>query len=198
MNNHEIAIFGGSFDPPTMMHQQIMRALLARKEFDEVWVMPSGERTDKPHATRVAQRLAMLATMKAELFDGDNRLRISDFEATLPQPSETSYTAAALRAAYPGNEFWFVFGADSIASMHTWRGGDELLASLPMIAVPREGYTIPPEATHVRELSDISGASQPVSSTEVRRRVARGESLEGMASRGVAAFIQQHRMYRVA
>lgn len=196
MNTREIAVFGGSFDPPTVVHQQIVRTLLDDPSFDEVWIMPSGERKDKPNTTGVARRLAMLATMCNEQFSAEDRLHVSEFEIGLPQPTETCHTVQALEREYPCTRFWFVYGADSVATMHSWREGERLLAELPMIIVPRHGYETPKSARHVQELPDLDIFEQGISSTQVRQRVGDGRSLEGLVSNGIAQFIQRRRLYQ--
>jgi nicotinate-nucleotide adenylyltransferase len=42
-----IALYGGSFDPPHKSHVALMRFLSRLPYIDEVWVMPCGDRTDK-------------------------------------------------------------------------------------------------------------------------------------------------------
>ncbi len=196
MRTKEVAVFGGSFDPPTVVHQQIVRTLLDDPSFDEVWVMPSGERRDKPHTTNLARRMAMLATMCSDQFADEPRLQVSDFEANLPQPTETCNTVRALERAHDDTRFWFVFGADSVGTMHTWREGERLLAELPMIVVPRHGYEIPSTARWVQELPDLDIFEQDISSTQVRQRVSEGRSLEGLVSGGIERFIHHRRLYR--
>ena len=196
MKTKEIAVFGGSFDPPTVVHQQIVRTLLNDPSFDEVWMMPSGERKDKPHATALARRMAMLATMCDELFADERRLHLSDFEASLPQPTETYNPVQALEHSYPTTRFWFVFGADSVATMHTWREGERLLAELPMIIVPRHGYETPTTARHIQELPNLEILEKEISSTQVRKRVSDGVSLDGLVSKSVERFIRHRQLYR--
>lgn len=196
MSLKEVAVFGGSFDPPTIVHQQIVRTLLDDPSFEEVWVMPSGERKDKPHTTGLVRRMAMLATMCSDQFADEPRLQISDFEANLPQPTETCNTVRALEHTYPNVRFWFVYGADSVGTMHTWREGDRLLRELPMIIVPRHGYEVPSAARHIQELPDLDIFEQGISSTEVRRRVSKGVPLDGLVSNGIARFIVRRRLYQ--
>jgi nicotinic acid mononucleotide adenylyltransferase len=59
-NKRKILLFGGSFSPPTLAHEAIIAACLDMKDFDEVWVMPSGDRADKVIAIQDEDRLKML------------------------------------------------------------------------------------------------------------------------------------------
>lgn len=56
MDKRKIAVYGGSFNPPTKSHYEIMRMLIEEikikdESVDEVWMIPCGDRTDKKLAT---------------------------------------------------------------------------------------------------------------------------------------------------
>lgn len=190
----EIAVFGGTFDPPTKAHEAVIAACLARPELDEVWVMPSGTRSDKKSTLNDTDRLWMLNLMLEEVFANHPRLQVSSFELDyLPRPSQTAQTVEALRTFYPECRFRFVFGADSYLSMPQWRNGRELQRTLGMLVVPRNGLVIP--VADNLELLTIS-MQKPVSSTEVRDRVRRGFSIDGLVCRGVRQYITDCRLYR--
>lgn len=191
----ETIIFGGTFDPPTSAHEAVMRACLARQDTDEVWVMPSGARLDKPGMASDEQRLAMLGLLKAACFAAEPRLKVSDFELRLPRPTETSRTVTALRTAYPGRRFRFVFGADSYQSMPAWEGGRQLRRSLPVLLIPRAGFGLPAESALVRYLELSGDNDATISSTAVRRLAAEGADLEGLVHQLIARHIGRSGLY---
>lgn len=56
MDRKKIAIYGGSFNPPTMSHYNIMKMVMEDitvdgSQFDEVWMVPCGDRADKKIGT---------------------------------------------------------------------------------------------------------------------------------------------------
>ena len=56
MERKKIAVYGGSFNPPTMSHFQILRMVLEEikvdgEHFDEAWMIPCGDRADKKIST---------------------------------------------------------------------------------------------------------------------------------------------------
>lgn len=56
MERKKIAVYGGSFNPPTMSHYEIMRMIIEEvkvdgESLDEIWMVPWGERTDKRIST---------------------------------------------------------------------------------------------------------------------------------------------------
>lgn len=138
----EIAVFGGTFDPPTVAHEAIIDACIKRSDIDEVWLLPSGVRADKPGMQPDDLRIALLQLLETQ---SEKPVRVSDFELTLPRPTKTYRTVEALKAAYPDHTFWFVFGADSYATMETWEQGEMLKKNLSMLLVKRLGYECPQE-----------------------------------------------------
>ena len=182
--SHKVLIFGGSFSPPTVAHEAIIRACLAMPEFTETWLLPSGDRLDKEVAMSDRQRLAMLELVKKADFASDPRLVISDFELSLPRPTQTYQTVAALKERFPETDFWFVFGADSYLSMPDWPHGAELQRSLHMVVFGSLARTLPANAHYVKidEYADVS-------STRTRAALARGESLDGLVSPAVARYL---------
>jgi nicotinate-nucleotide adenylyltransferase len=193
----EIAIFGGTFDPPTIAHEEIMRSILERRDIDELWVMPSSKRTDKPFMSGNATRLALLECVKDRSFAKDDRLVISSFEMELPFKTETYKTARALEAAYPEHTFWFVFGADSYSDMPNWGNGEELMQKLHMLLVPRYGFELPEETDRMRHVFAPKAVELHISSTAVRQAATLGEAISGLVSGSVENFIQEHRLYKV-
>lgn len=70
-----VAIYGGSFNPPTMSHYQIMQMIIEEikingESISEVWMIPCGDRTDKKISTPGEKRLVIL------LYNTLNRLQM--------------------------------------------------------------------------------------------------------------------------
>ncbi len=190
----EVAVFGGTFDPPTLAHEGIVRACLQRKDIDEVWLMPSGVRRDKPGMESDQARLAMLGLLQQEVFHNHHKLTISDFELRLPQPTMTYTTVKALSEAYPEKKFWFVFGADSYANMHTWENGEKLRMTLGMLVVARQGYSLPPETENVRHL-EVAESKKGISSSKVREAIREKHPISHYVSDPIAQFVTKQGLY---
>lgn len=196
-NPQEVIVFGGSFNPPTRAHESIIRTCMQQPGFDEVWVMPSGDRDDKHMASSDADRLAMLEALKQDDFGNDPRLQISDFELRLPQPTQTIRTVGALALAYPRTNFWFVYGADSYASMPEWENGQELQQNLSVLLLPREGTPLPSPSPNIRYLiGDLEDAAA-ISSTKVREAVGQRQDFAPFVSNAVRKYIQARKLYSI-
>ena len=53
----KVGILGGSFDPPTISHLQICAEVINMKKFDEVLIVPCGDRPDKHLRTSIDVRI---------------------------------------------------------------------------------------------------------------------------------------------
>lgn len=189
------AVFGGTFDPPTKAHEAIIEACLAREDIDEVLVMPSGKRPDKPGMLNNKDRLRMLLLIKQHRFSDNKKLVISDFEMRLPQPTQTYQTVLALERAYPQKQFCYVFGTDSYADMPHWGHGSELQRTLPLLLVARDGYELPKHTQNVRELVVPAMSSLAISSTMVRELAHRHQSTCDVVSPEITEYISGRRLY---
>ncbi len=183
----KVMILGGSFSPPTAAHEAMIASALAMPEFDEVWVMPSGDRPDKTITLTDEDRIRMLERVKAKNFGGDPRLVISNFELRLPRPTQTSYTFEALKQKFPGSEFWFGLGRDSYITMPEWPDGGSLRDQLDMVVFcSGDGPDVKAPNVTVR---DIGTDYAEVSSSEVRQRLHEGEKIDGLVSPAVQDYL---------
>ena len=68
-------------------------------------------------------------------------MQVSDFESRIGA-RYTIDTLRALRARFPGVHFVWIMGADSLASLHRWRGWLEIMALVPIAVIARPGALI--------------------------------------------------------
>lgn len=188
-----IACYGGTFDPPTKAHGAIIEALAAGDTYDEVWVMPSADRVDKPGMSAEKHRLKMVAEMLGEI--SSHKVVLSDFEIQLGEPTQTMRTHAELTNKYPKDTFWFVFGADSYNDMPNWENGSELRATMHICVIPRIGHKTPKPQKNVHVLTVPNALELATSSTEVRRRARQHKSIDAHVSSAVQAYVLAHALY---
>jgi nicotinate-nucleotide adenylyltransferase len=192
-----VALFGGSFDPPTLGHGAVVANVLASGLVDEVWFVPAGgDRYDRPLVVAVEDRRALVEHLIADLFPGDPRVRLeaAQLEGRLPG-SKTIDLVDFLRAAYPSTQFFFVIGADNIDKVGAWREAERLVTLIRFLAVPRVGEVIPaiiPPYVTVLE----GGRHSDIASTTVRERLQRGEAIDDVVPPGVARYIAERGLYR--
>lgn len=198
-----IGIFGGSFNPIHNGHLTLARTVSDAVGLDRLIFIPAGFPPHKPRG-RLADpehRYAMACIAAAE----DPRFEVSRLEL---DSTETSYTVTTMRAFRslfkPEDALYFVMGADSLVDLVNWRSFPELATLCTFVAAARPGISRETLAEHLTVLEGTHGARirlvemvpQPLSASDIRRRVAAGESIEGLTPTGVAAYIAAHGLYR--
>lgn len=184
-----VALFGGSFNPPHVGHVMVVTWLLSAGKVDEVWLLPTGTHPFGKALAPFADRVAM-ARAAITLF-GD-RVRVDEVEGERDGASYTIDTVEILRARRPGVRFSLVVGTDILSERPKWKDFDRLLTLVDLIPVRRAGVA----GSEVWDPANPSPLFPDVSSTDIRARVSRGESVEGLVPRAVLDLIEARGLYR--
>jgi nicotinate-nucleotide adenylyltransferase len=191
-------ILGGSFDPIHLGHTAAAESVLARRKLDAVLLVPAGQ---APHKGGCAASFAERLEMARLATRGRAGLEVLDLEGVRGGTSYTIDTLAELRRLRPGASFELLVGADMLADLPTWRRAEEVVSGALVVAFGRPGAA---SETARRRFEEAFGAGRhiwlefealPVSSTEVRRRLAAGEPLKGLLDPSVEAFIRGQGLY---
>lgn len=197
-----LGIYGGSFDPVHNGHLALARACREQAALDEVWFTPTAIQPLKqqgPQATN-ADRLEMLRLAIDE--SPSSGWRVCTIEIDRGGKSYTVDTLRQLHAELPATALYFMIGSDAIRDVARWKEPREIFRLATPLVVHRAGEPEPDLATLSslcqRETQPQVVRMQPVdvSSTEIRRRVHSGESIDGLAPAAVARYIAEHGLYR--
>jgi nicotinate-nucleotide adenylyltransferase len=188
-----VGIFGGTFDPPHNAHVALAHAALAELRLDEVRWIPAGQPWQKTrHITLAEHRAAMVALA----IDGEPRFVLDRSEMDRSGPSYTLDTVTVLQTQQPQAQIFLIIGADQYASLHTWRGWQELLARVVLAVANRPGVQAQPDAQVLRHQHRVVPlAMQDVSSTDIRKRCAQQQPVNHLVPPSVARYIEQHHLY---
>ena len=189
-----IGIFGGSFDPIHIGHAIIAQHIISSCAVDRLWFMVSPVnplKVGKMRQVADTDRLRMVE-MVSHPMDG---VETSAFEFTMPRPSYTIDTLNALQAKFPDDDFYLVIGGDNWEVFSKWRNSDEILAKYHLLVYPRLGYqvNIPDELKERVILVDAPIIE--LSSTEIRERLAKGQSVRYYVPDEVLGYIERHDLY---
>lgn len=184
-----VAVYGGSFDPPHVAHLDTARYLLGRGDFERVLVVPVYEHAFHKPLAPFEHRVAMCALCFADT----SGVTVSDMEKTLPRPSFTVRTLERIVSDHPDFRLRFVMGSDALGEIDKWHDFERVRALAPPFVVTRVGYERPElgpavlpdvSSTHVRELF-----ARPSSDAAARRE------LEALVPRAVAKYVEEHGLY---
>ncbi len=201
-----IGILGGSFDPVHFGHLGVARATADILGLDRVLLIPAAQAPLRDAGVRAtgAQRAEMLrlAVEGLEHAEGERRLGVDEIELRRGGVSYAVDTLRALRASRPGDAFTWIVGADHLPRLASWRSPDELADLAEWAAYARPGFDwtrVPPPAViglRVRRVEPAEGGLWNISSSEVRARLARGESVSGLLPDKVIEYIRENGLYR--
>jgi nicotinate-nucleotide adenylyltransferase len=213
-------ILGGTFDPIHCGHLDLAESARQALRLDTVLLVPSRVSPHRAVSPRVSgyHRFAMAALATAD----DEGVLMCDAELRSPDPSYTSITLEQLTLA--GHKPWqlfFITGADAFADIASWHDYPGILDRSHFVVVARPGYPVKDLGVQLPNLaarmrapiaivdsdSDSDHGPQPtaiwlvdastanVSSSELRSRLAKGESISSQAPTAVATYIRRHRLY---
>jgi len=193
-----IGIMGGTFDPVHSGHLEIARAVRDAMALDGVMLLPAG---DPPHKRRKAgkrDRMEMTRLAAAE----------AGFEACAEEIERegTTYTVDTLTAFHrqrPEVEWVYIIGADTLKVLDSWRNFPQIAKLCEFAAVGRPGIGEAAVQARIEEISSKYGAKisrvdavgPEISSTLVRERAARGESIADLVPPPVENYIREKGLY---
>ncbi|MBI2898322.1 MAG: nicotinate (nicotinamide) nucleotide adenylyltransferase [Deltaproteobacteria bacterium] len=181
----ELAVFGGSFNPPHVAHVLAVAYVLAAEAVERVVVVPTFQHPFQKALAPFDDRLEMCRLA----FEDLRRVEVSSLERELGGDSYTVRTLEALHAREPSMSLALCIGADVLAERHLWHRAEQVEELARQIVLGRQGFDSPP------------GASPPlpqVSSTEIRRRLAASEDVGPLVPLRVRRYIEEHGLYRQA
>ena len=189
----DLGVFGGTFDPPHLGHLLVAQDVREALSLDRVIFVPARRSPFKDDAgTEPAEHRLRMVEAAVE---GDPSFSVSRLELDRPEPSWTVDTVRELRTLHPGARITLLMGVDQWRHFREWKDPLEI-ARLARIAVfARNGETpedypdraVVPTVVKVRRLD--------LSSTELRARLGRGESIRYLVPDAVRSLIEHENWY---
>lgn len=198
-----IGIMGGTFNPIHQGHLILAETAREYCELDEVLFIPSGN-----------------SYMKAsdEILDGETRISmtalaiednpyftLSSMEVEREGATYTCDTIRELKERNPSAEYYFIMGADTLFTIEKWKNSEEILRKCSLIVESRDEK----DASELKEkASELQKKYQAyiivlperkvdISSTEIRNRLEKGESVRYMIPDKVLSYIEKNNLYHI-
>ena len=183
-----IGIFGGSFDPVHEGHLLLAREAYSELGLDKVYFVPLSQNPleDKERLLPDAERIRLLkAAIKC--YPG---FFISLCEIQRKGPSFTVDTLKYFKKKFGKSAtLYFLCGADVLPGLERWRSVDELFKLCRFVVMSRPGYRL---VNTKRPILRLPFTALDISSTEVRRRLKRGQALRDLLSRKTESLMKTY------
>jgi nicotinate-nucleotide adenylyltransferase len=163
-----IGLFFGSFNPIHIGHMVLANYMASFTELEQVWfvVSPHNPLKEKSSLLNQNQRLHMV-----NLAIGDNtKLKSSNIEFGLSQPSYTIHTLAHLKEKYPQHRFSLIMGEDNLESFTKWKNYEEILKNHCLYVYPRPNSNSGDLKTHPNVII-TEAPLMDISSTMIRKAI---------------------------
>lgn len=195
-------IMGGTFNPIHNGHLMLGEEAFQQFSLDEVLFMPCG--TPYMKAGQEVQPAQIRARMTALAIQDKPYFKLSTMEIEQPGNTYTYQTLERLKKENSDTEYYYIVGADSLFHMTDWRFPERIFFNCRLLAAVRDDKSVDDVEEQIRRLVQEYGAiihllkteRMDISSSEIRRRAASGESIENDVPESVRIYIEERRLYR--
>jgi nicotinate-nucleotide adenylyltransferase len=179
-----VAVFGGSFNPPHIAHVLACALVLSLEDVDLVLVVPTYKHPFSKSLAPYDDRVTMCELATAWM----PGVAVSRVEEELGGESRTLRTLEHLASAHADWRLRLVIGADVLTEVPRWYGFESIEKLAPPIVLGRVGVDTPGAGPLL--LPDVS-------STQVREAIARSawNELRGLVPRKVLTHARDRGLY---
>jgi nicotinate-nucleotide adenylyltransferase len=197
---NKVGIIGGSFDPIHLAHLYIAEEAKKRLNLDKIIFIPVGSQPLKldKKVTEASLRFNMVKVA----IEGKVGFTVSDYEVKKKGVSYTYETLEYLKK--DDEELYFITGADCLINLEKWRGIQRIFNLCKLVVFTRPGYNnkeLVRQKGYIENkyhgeiiLLELEGLN--ISSTEIREKIFKGESVRNLVSKSVFDIIKEKGLYR--
>lgn len=195
-----MGIMGGTFNPIHLGHLMIAEEARQTFHLDKILFVPSYVTPNKQvSGATAAQRLEM-----TRLAVADNPcFAVSDIEIKRQGRSYTVDTLREIKKLYgPSYILYFISGTDTIQDLPNWHRPEEILSLCQFVGATRPdgsqsiGQVIDHFGDLGKHILKLTVPTMQISSTELRRRIANGQSVRYMMPPAVVEYIRKNGVYQ--
>jgi nicotinate-nucleotide adenylyltransferase len=182
----KIGIYGGTFDPIHCAHLILAREAREQLALEKVIFVPAAVSPfkDAPSAPAPLRHRMLRAAI-----DGEAGFAVDDCDLRRPPPSYTFDTVEEIRQREGAVTFFYLVGEDNIEALNRWHRFTELRELVQFIVLDRTGTSPPHSYRTIHRKIDISA-------TDIRKRVASGQSIRYLVPARVEEIIHEENLYR--
>jgi len=187
-----IGLYFGSFNPVHVGHLIIANYIANNTDLNQIWFIVSPQNPLKINSNLLNkyQRKNLIDIA----LDGENKLRSSTIEFSLPIPSYTIDTLTYLKEKYPTYLFSVIIGSDSLQNFPKWKNYQLLIKNYQILVYERPSFKS--ENTFGENVIKLKAPLLDISSTQIRKMIKNGHSIRFLVPDAVKEEIERNRYYK--
>ncbi len=206
-----IGFYGGSFNPVHKGHIEVSKFLLKSPFVEKIYLTPVFKHPFNKSLAPYSDRVAMIKLAIEE----EMGLEVSEVEKDRGGVSYTFELLDYLKESF-GDGFFFIGGLDTLNSIDKWKNWEYIVSNYNILFTTRAKVEIDNEkiakiektagkklnfakdiaSLNPRGLNLIEVPSIPVSSSEIREKIKKGENLSGILHPDVISYIYRKKLYK--
>lgn len=187
-----IGLLGGTFDPIHTGHLYLAKKVLDKTSLDKIIFIPTAL---PPHKVNIKITPAKHRFNMVKLAILNNKkYQASDIEIKRKGSSYSVETLRQLRKRYSNSaNIFFITGSDSLQELDKWKNLKEILNLCNFVIVKRPRFAVKAPA---KNFIILSINAKDISSTDIRNRIKKGQSISKLVPKKVRDYIKRHRLYK--
>lgn len=133
-----IAVFGGSFDPPHIAHEKIVKEALDLLDIEQLFIVPTYLNPFKNSFHLTPKKRFFLLE---KLFKEESRVTICDYEIKQNRAVPSYETISYLKENFNPSKIYLILGSDNFNSLRKWYKYDELKNEVEFVLANRIGFS---------------------------------------------------------
>jgi len=215
MDNHRIGILGGTFNPVHNGHLKAAETVIERFFLDRILFIPSFIPPHKENAYTLSpeHRFNMVSLALA----GRPDFVPSRIEIDAREKSYSIITLNKIKKLNPDSRIFFILGIDAFVEIDTWKDYTDLINSCSFIVISRPGFNLKDAkriigGKYAKRMIEIESSinekdierydffllhmeSLDIASSDIRKKIKKGESIQGMVPYEVEKYIKEKKLY---
>ncbi|PIF06177.1 MAG: nicotinic acid mononucleotide adenylyltransferase [Draconibacterium sp.] len=188
-----IGLFFGSYNPIHIGHMAIANYMVEYTSIDQLWFVVSPQNPFKVKKKLLDDYQRFELVHRA--VEGDDRLRASNIEFSLPKPSYTIDTLTYLKEQHPDYQFVIIMGSDNLENFHKWKNFEEIIENYGILVYPRPGFE-PSKVEITKNTSLVNAPLMEISASFIRKAISEGKDVRHFMPEKVWQYVEEMNFYK--
>ncbi len=218
MKEERIGLFGGTFNPIHSGHLKAAEIVQKKLGLDKVLFIPSSIPPHKDSA-EIASPAHRMKMVELALHSHPHFIP-SSIEVDAEERSYSIITLGKIKKLYPNSRIFFILGIDAFLEIDTWKNHERVLEQCFFVIISRPGFRLEEAESVVQgisrdimcKLSESGNINEDmlrtrkiflmpidaldIASTDIRKKIQKGESIQTLVPDEVNAYIQRNNLYK--